>query len=138
MMANTLVHQAGAIVYRIHHARVDVLIVRAKKTPKQWIFPKGHIEPAEKPEAAALREAREEAGVIGRAVKPLKPLLEFDSAGERVRVQYFLVKSLGEAPPSERREKQWVSPDEALQMLTHENARRLLRSTLLDMQKERR
>ena len=40
-----VVRQAGAIAIRKSGAGNEVFIVRAKKNPGDWIFPKGHIEP---------------------------------------------------------------------------------------------
>src|SRR6476646_10984685 len=62
-----VVRQAGAIAVRKSGAAHEVFIVRAKKNPGDWIFPKGHIEPGESAPDAAVRELLEEGGVIGRA-----------------------------------------------------------------------
>ncbi len=129
-MLTRTVHQAGAIIWRSAGGIPEILLVRPKKQPDQWIFPKGHIEASERSDAAALREAREETGIIGRLVGPLYPALKFRSGSERVRVQYYSVAALGEGRADERREKRWVGPDAALQLLTHRDARRLLHDAL--------
>ena len=59
------VPQAGAIVVRRDELGKCVLLVRAKKTPEDWVFPKGHIEKGESLEQTAVREVQEEAGVSG-------------------------------------------------------------------------
>ena len=61
-----LIRQSGAIVVRLDQEEPRVLLVTAKRNPDRWIFPKGHVEKNETAEEAALREAREEAGVIGK------------------------------------------------------------------------
>ena len=119
--------QAGGIVVRRDGDRLSVLLVRSKKDPALWIFPKGHIEPGESAEAAALRETREEAGVEGELVGPVGEPLEFQSGTEAVSVQYFLVRSRTEAPSPEGRDKRWFDLDEALVALSFESARTLLR-----------
>lgn len=129
-MPKTVVEQAGAVVFRRALDRPEILLVRAKKSPDQWIFPKGHIEPGETAEVAAVRETREEAGVKGRVVIPLAPPLEFDSGRERVRVRYYLLQATSDTKPSEEREKKWCSVDEALKQLSHDDARELLRRAL--------
>ena len=129
-MPKTVVEQAGAVVFRRAADRPEILLVRAKKSPDQWIFPKGHIEPGETAEVAAMRETREEAGVKGRVVMPLAPALEFDSGRERVRVRYYLLQATGDTKPSEEREKQWCSVDDALKQLSHDDARELLHRAL--------
>lgn len=40
-----------------------------------WEVPAGRLEPGENPEACALREMQEEAGVMARHVRPLLPIL---------------------------------------------------------------
>jgi 8-oxo-dGTP pyrophosphatase MutT (NUDIX family) len=130
--------QAGAVVFRAAGGNAEVLLVRAKKQPTQWIFPKGHIDTAERADMAALREAREEAGVVARVVRPLCPPLAFQSGDEAVKVQYYLAVATGEATPSESREQKWLDPDAALQTLTHDAARTMLRAALPDIMEEAR
>ena len=119
--------QAGGIVVRQDGDRLSILLVRSKKSPGIWVFPKGHIEPGETAEAAALRETREEAGVDGELVGPIGEPLEFQSGTESVSVQYFLVRPRAETASPEGREKQWFNLDEALGALSFESAQRLLR-----------
>jgi 8-oxo-dGTP pyrophosphatase MutT (NUDIX family) len=122
----TRIEQAGGIVIRDDGDGLAVLLVRAKKDPALWIFPKGHIEPGETAEAAALRETHEEAGLTGELLGPVGGPLEFQSGGELVRVQYFLIRPIAESASIEGREKRWLALDEARRTLAFENARRLL------------
>jgi hypothetical protein len=41
------------------------LVVASRGVKGRWLFPKGGIDPGEKPEQAALRECHEEAGLVG-------------------------------------------------------------------------
>jgi 8-oxo-dGTP pyrophosphatase MutT (NUDIX family) len=120
-----VVKQAGAVAVRRHGAGAEVLVVRAKKNPAHWIFPKGHIEPGETAAQAAVRELREEAGVVGEIAGPLGTS-GFQLGGNDIEVSYFLVRCYGTAPPAERRETQWVRFDDARTILTFEDARRHL------------
>jgi len=43
-------------VFRRRGDEMSILLVRAKKNPSIWIFPKGHIENGETPQETALRE----------------------------------------------------------------------------------
>jgi 8-oxo-dGTP pyrophosphatase MutT (NUDIX family) len=122
----TRVEQAGGIVVRTDGKRPSVLLVRAKKDPTIWIFPKGHIEPGETAEAAALREAYEESGAEGELLAPVGEPVEFQLGEVRVRVRYFLIRVISESPSPEGREKRWFTLDEARRALGFENARRLL------------
>jgi 8-oxo-dGTP pyrophosphatase MutT (NUDIX family) len=122
------VPQAGGIVVRQDGDRLSILLVKARKDPAVWIFPKGHIDPGETAEATALRETQEEAGVDGELLGPVGPPLEYLSGREPVSVRYFLIRAGSESPSPEGREKQWFPFDEALKALVFEDSRRLVRA----------
>ena len=65
------VQQAAVIPYRIRKERLEVALVTTSGG-KNWIVPKGSIDEGEAPRDAAIREAEEEAGLLG--VVPSKPL----------------------------------------------------------------
>ena len=104
-----------------------MLLVRSKKDPAIWVFPKGHIDPGEQPPETALRETWEEAGVRGELAGPVGAPLEFQSGDEPVSVQYFVVRAGTESASPEGREKRWLPIDEALTTLAFETAREILR-----------
>jgi len=114
-------------VVRLDTREPQVLLVTAKRNPRNWIFPKGHIEKGERPEEAALRETREEAGVSARLIGPAG-ILEFGFLGAKARVEYFLVLYTREAgPPEDGRQRIWCGLDDALDRLSYRNTRKLLR-----------
>jgi 8-oxo-dGTP pyrophosphatase MutT (NUDIX family) len=122
-----LIRQSGAIVVRLDGKKPRVLLVTAKRNPRNWIFPKGHIEKGETAPAAALREAKEEAGVVGKLIGPAG-VLEYGFMGVNARVEYFLAELTREAgPPEDGRERVWCELDEALERLSYKNTRKLLR-----------
>lgn len=111
----------------------QVLLVTAKRNPKSWIFPKGHIERGESPDDAALRETREEAGVVGKLIGPAG-VLEYGFLGAKARVEYFLVEFRREAgPPEDGRKRTWCALDDALNRLSYKNTRKLLRKAWKQM-----
>ena len=122
----TVVEQAGGIVFRRNGAGISILLVRAKRDPSAWIFPKGHIEPGETARATAVRETREEAGVQGEAIGEVGDPQEFEWAGRWYRVQYFLIRMTSESDETDGREKAWFSFDEALDRISFTSARDLL------------
>ena len=66
------VHQQAAVIpYRIRKERVEVALV-TKSGGKGWVVPKGSVDEGERPREAAIREAEEEAGLLG--VVPRKRL----------------------------------------------------------------
>lgn len=122
-----VIRQSGAIVVRRDGKEPRVLLVTAKRNPRNWIFPKGHVEKGETAEAAALREAKEEAGVVGKLIGPAG-VLEYGFLGVKARVEYFLAELKREnGPPEDGRAKAWCGIDEALERLSYKNTRKLLR-----------
>jgi 8-oxo-dGTP pyrophosphatase MutT (NUDIX family) len=123
------VPEAGAIAADLTGGSWRFLLVTARASPTQWIFPKGHLEPGESFEQAALRELREEAGVSGESLGHIGTL-QYTSNRERVQVEYYVIRSVGETDPAEDREVRWCSYDEALDLLTFDDARQLLKRAL--------
>ena len=123
----TAVEQAGGIVFRRTGAGISILLVRAKRDPSAWIFPKGHIEPGETARATAVRETLEEAGVQGEAIGEIGDPQAFEWLGRWYRVQYFLIRMTSESDETDGREKAWFSFDEALDRVSFTSARDLLR-----------
>jgi 8-oxo-dGTP pyrophosphatase MutT (NUDIX family) len=119
------VTEAGAIAVRCDHETPQILVVTAKKDPSQWIFPKGHIKPDENAEAAAIRELREEGGVEGELLE-FVGVLEFTSGDEEVFAIYYLIAYSNEIETDEFRERRWCGLDEALELLTFDDAKQLL------------
>jgi 8-oxo-dGTP pyrophosphatase MutT (NUDIX family) len=124
------VQQSGAIVFRREDDRLRVLLVRSKKDPAIWVFPKGHVEDGEAAEQTAVRETWEEAGVRGDLGRAIGAPLEFVSGGEPVSVQYFLMTAREESDSPEGRDKQWLSIDDALNALAFDSARAKLREAV--------
>ena len=114
-------------MFRHKRAGISILLVRAKRDPSKWIFPKGHIERGETARAAAVRETREEAGVKGRAIGPIGDPQEFRWEGQWFRVRYFLIRMISESDETDGREKAWFLIDKALKRVSFKSARALLR-----------
>ena len=119
------IEQAGGIVFKSHRASPRVLLVKARRNPQVWIFPKGHIESGETAREAALRETREEAGADGDIVGRIDAL-EFESGRDTVHVDYFLVRWSADVHSDEGRERRWCSVEEATDLLQFEGARAIL------------
>jgi 8-oxo-dGTP pyrophosphatase MutT (NUDIX family) len=114
---------AGAIVYRAGAAGPEYLLVRGKKDPQSWVFPKGHIEPGENARDAALREVLEEAGVRARVVAPLGRM---DLGG--YCAEMFLMQSIADSAQQAERERQWLDSTAAAQRIGFAESRALLQS----------
>jgi 8-oxo-dGTP pyrophosphatase MutT (NUDIX family) len=119
--------QAGAIAFKTGNDDSPlILVVRAKKDPRAWIFPKGHIEKGETAEIAAGRELEEEAGVRGEPLG-LVGSLDFQSGNEMVTVAYYLFRFVAEVARTENREIRWCTRDEALALLSFHDSAELLK-----------
>jgi 8-oxo-dGTP pyrophosphatase MutT (NUDIX family) len=117
-------------------------VVREEGLRHEIRLPKGHIDPGETPEQAALREVREESGYCDlEIVAPLGELtVHYTHGGEDVtrREFYFLMRlrsddnpgPLCADPASEEAlfEVRWARGfDEALRLLTYEGEREFAR-----------
>ena len=122
----TSLTHAGGVVFRVSEGRREVLLVRSRNESHHWVFPKGHIEAGESPEETALREVREEAGSRAKVLAPVGEC-EFEMPGEWVRVRYFSMRYCGPCAASEERETKWCPIERALESLSFENDRQLLR-----------
>jgi len=126
-------HSAGGVV-----ARGEELLLIATAGRKRWQLPKGHIEPGESSEQAALREVREETGVSGRVVAPLDGIDYWfaEPGGRRIRkhVDYYLIDYLEgserDFDAHEVDEARWFPAREAVVRLTHANERRVAQQAL--------
>jgi 8-oxo-dGTP pyrophosphatase MutT (NUDIX family) len=115
---------AGAVVFRKRDDRVLYLVV-SSSDGLNWVLPKGHIDPGETPEIAALRELEEEAGIVGEIVAPLSAR-QFIKGGKEAAVQFFLVREIGATESTEDRTVRWEEEVAAEELLTFAEAREAL------------
>ena len=123
MTLRPLTH-AGAVVFRKRDDRVRFLVVSSSDS-LNWVLPKGHIDPGETPEIAALRELEEEAGIVGEIVAPLSAR-QFIKSGKESAVKFFLVREIGATESNEDRTVRWEEEAAAQQLLTFDEAREAL------------
>jgi 8-oxo-dGTP pyrophosphatase MutT (NUDIX family) len=122
-MPETLTH-AGGVVFRKSDDQILYLVV-SSSDGANWVLPKGHIDPGETAEVAALRELGEEAGVTGEIVDRLS-IQHFKKAGTESAIQYFLIRELGSIAAVEDRTLRWEDEPAALRLLTFAEAKAAL------------
>lgn len=82
---------SGAVVYTVRDGTVFYVIINAGE--RRAGFPKGHIEPGETEEQAALREIQEEVGLSVRLIPGFRETESYCLPGKRrirKNVTYFL------------------------------------------------
>ena len=118
---------AGGVVYRGSGAP-EILLVRARPVPHDWVLPKGHIEKGEAPHDCARREIREEAGVDAEPIAFLGDDAFTTPDGKNVNVAFFLLTFARAVSQDEDREVRWRTVAEALSSVKFEGARRIIRA----------
>ena len=114
--------QAAVIPYRIRKERIEVALVTTSRG-KGWIVPKGSVDSGERPRDAAIREAEEEAGLLGVVTRqPLGRYLHSNSDGRcRVDVYLMRVTSVLEHWLEDRlRRRRWMPVEDAVSRLRQE------------------
>jgi len=126
-------YSAGAVVYHVDTKKRSVRYLVLHYGASHWGFPKGKLDPGENNETAALREIKEETGLVVNLDKDFEHRLfyKFRSRdGELVskEVTYFTA----EAPTkdvtisAEHTEFKWLAYEKARELLTHDNSVHLL------------
>jgi len=113
----SVVRAAGGLVVRdgcvllVHRPRYD-----------DWTFPKGKADEGESDEDCALREVREETGLVCELVSDAGTTEYTDSKGRPKRVRWWVMKPLRGAfeATDEVDEIRWSSPDDARTQLSYD------------------
>ena len=128
--------QLGALCWRLDQGQVQVLLVTSRETGR-WVIPKGWPMTGKSPAEAALQEAFEEAGVLGR-LGPMLGDYAYDKVKHRdqpkvclmpcrVQVHGVQVTDLADDfPEAHERQRAWVSLAEAAQRVDEPELKALI------------
>ena len=128
---------AGGVVFNA--AREVVVIVptrRAADGSRVLALPKGHPDGAESAAEAALREVREEAGVVAEVVESLGQVKYwYQRGGKRIAkvVEFFLLRYVeGDVADHDHEVEpaRWIPAEEAVRTLTYDGERQMVRKAL--------
>ncbi len=129
-MSEKRIEAAGGVVMRRGPEETEIVVVHRPRYD-DWSFPKGKLDPGETFEEAALREVREETGLICR----LGPELAFahydDNKGRPKVVRYWLmavIEDPGFEPNEEVDELRWLTPGDAAELLTYSRDSKLVKT----------
>ena len=123
---------AGGVAYRRRGERLEVALISVGEEGR-WQLPKGRVGRGESNEDAAMREVREETGLVTEVVAPLDKIEYWyysTSRAGRVRIHKFVhfyllryVRGDVRDHDQEVNEARWVLIDEAFEMLTFKSER---------------
>jgi 8-oxo-dGTP diphosphatase len=126
-MSSEEVRAAGGVVMRdglvavVHRPRYD-----------DWSLPKGKLDSGETFEEAGLREVEEETGLRARLVREL-PSVEYVVRDRPKVVRYWLMEvesDPGFEPNDEVDDLRWLSPADALELLTYDRDKGVVAAAL--------
>jgi 8-oxo-dGTP pyrophosphatase MutT (NUDIX family) len=125
--------QFGALCYRVRNDKVQVLLITSRNTGR-WIVPKGWPMDGHSPQQAALTEAWEEAGVIGKARGNALGIYSYNKANDDKKwpcvVAVFPVKVARlekDFPEVKERKRKWFSRKKAASLVHEPELQQMIR-----------
>ena len=119
---------AGGVVFRLRRGQPEYLLVEAKKDPRVWVLPKGHVEEGEDTRETAVREVHEETGVWARIAEKLDKV-SYPVDGAVITVQLFLMEYMGRGRRTDiNRKHTWLPLADAMGKAEHPETKKALES----------
>ena len=131
---------AGAIIFRKEKGIVKYLLLHyptgARTAKDYWDFPKGHVEKGEKEMETAVREIKEETGLHDfKFIEGFKEWIKYffkneDKTVFKIVTFYLVEAKNGKVKISfEHIGFEWLAYEEALNQLTFQNAKEVLKKS---------
>ena len=137
---------SGGVAFKQEGERVEVALISVGPQGR-WQLPKGLVNQGEDPEATALLEVHEEAGIQTELLKPIDQIEYWyvsKEAGEPIRfhkfVHFYLLRYLSGDPADhdwEVDEARWVEIGAAEGLLTFESEKKILAKARMMIQVDR-
>lgn len=122
-----LIQAAGGVVVDLSKGKPRYLVVH-RPLYDDWSFPKGKLDAGEKHRDAAIREVKEETGLVCDVLTKLSPVKYTTPNGNPKRVKYWLMERIsGEfAKNDEVDSVTWLKRSSAMSLLTYVHDQALL------------
>lgn len=133
-------YSAGGLVTATVGGRPKLLLIKDHRG--RWAMPKGHLDPGETSEKAAVREIEEETGVRSKIIELLGTIVYYYRTSEGLiekHMDTYLLECVGDPTldpakfdPHEGmvEDAQWFDLDEAVETIAYDNARELVRKAV--------
>ena len=116
----------------------EILLVHHNKG--HWDLPKGHVEEGETEEQTAIREVKEETGIDVEVDSNFRYTTKYSpKEGVMKEVVFFLARNLNSATKAQEEEVsevKWFTFKEAIDKITYNNSKEILRKLYKDLRKE--
>jgi 8-oxo-dGTP pyrophosphatase MutT (NUDIX family) len=124
---------SGGIIFRTLGSRAEVVLVSVKGG-NEWCLPKGIIDKGETPEVTAVREVKEETGLLGRIVAKLGKIsywyyIKRENTKCRKTVHFYLMEYVSGSTAehdSEVDNAEWLPLETAMKKISFKGDRSIL------------
>lgn len=134
MKTNKLEKSCGAIIFENKSKDSKVLIIQ--QVQGHWCFPKGHVEANETEQQTALREIKEETGLLVTLDTSKRYHLQYSPKKNVDKDTVYFVGYLKGGKEKIQKEElldmRWVKPIEAMGCITHESCAAMLKRVMED------
>ena len=139
-MAQRTAVSAGAFILREVEGELKIALAQHRRSSKTWTLPKGHVDPGESLEQAALREIYEETGLLNVQLVTylgsfIRESVKSNGDVEQKTIHFYLAYAPGieaSSAPSDPSftEVGWFSPEQALELIPNADDRTFLKEHL--------